>query len=196
MITGFTPQINHSDVMFAVHGTFISSTMGLLMLCFPPRVLPRTFITIICVSILVVVFAGLGLCAFEYFDWYAYLRFISMVKVLATMFKLIPQIILNRSRQSTICWSFYSICLVTVGDTFSLAQQIVCCFRVKSLAPFTSNFAKTFLAGESLMFDVFFISQHMQFHPSKDETLLEETPKGVVQADSSQVGVYTRLLPV
>lgn len=173
--TGFPPQINLSDVIFAVHGACLTSLVAAQMLYYPPRILPRTPTTIICVACQVAVFVGLGMCSYGHFDWYVYLRIIGMVKVLASLFKLIPQAVLNHVRRSTVGWSFSSILFDTIGGTFSIAQQVARCFRVKSLAPFTSNYAKTFLAVESLLFDIFFIAQHFIFHSSQQEALHEES---------------------
>lgn len=180
--TGFPPQINSSDLIFALHGVCLNSLIAAQILYYPPRIPPRTSITVICVTCQVAVFVGLGMCTYGYFDWYIYLRIIGMVKVLASLFKLIPQAVLNHVRRSTVGWSFSGICLDTVGSIFSMAQQTARCFRVESLAPFTSNYAKTFLAVESLLFDIFFIVQYFMFHPFQHEDLRNEL-KDIGEAD-------------
>lgn len=167
--TGFPPQINSSDLIFAIHGVCLNSLIAAQILYYPPRIPPKTSVTVICVACQVAVFVGMGMCIYGYFDWYIYLRIIGMVKVLASLVKHIPQAVLNHVRRSTVGWSFSGICLDTVGGIFSIAQQTARCFRVESLAPFTSNYAKTFLAAESLLFDIFFIVQYFMFHPSHHE---------------------------
>lgn len=183
--TGFPPQINSSDVLFAVHGACLTSLVGAQMVYYPPRNHPKIAITAVCVSCQVAVFVGLGMCSFGHFDWYVYLRLLGMVKVLASLFKLIPQVWLNYARRSTVGWSISSIWLDVIGGACSIAQQVVRCFRVNSLAPFTSNYAKTFLAAESLLFDMVFIAQHWLFYPVQHEVLGEE-PKDLSETDSSQ----------
>lgn len=90
-------------------------------------------------------------------NWFAYLRLTGFVKVAASFVKHIPQAVLNITRRSTVGFSFTMVCLDTVGGLFSLGQQGIRSLRLGSLAPFTSNIAKTVLAVESLLFDAFFI---------------------------------------
>lgn len=115
------------------------------------------------------VIVGLVLSLFGWMDWYVYLTFTSMVKVVASLVKHFPQAFLNRARQSTVGFSFTMVMLDVFGGSFSIAQQVVRCIRLHSSAPFTSNYAKTFLAVESLAFDFYFMAQHLIWYTDRSD---------------------------
>lgn len=65
------------------------------------------------------------------------------------------------------------ILLDIIGGIFSMAQQGIRVIRMNSWAPFTDNLAKTFLAIESIMFDIMFVVQHVLWYTDRsDPTLL------------------------
>lgn len=61
------------------------------------------------------------------------------------------------------------VLLDVVGGTFSVLQQSIRSVRLGSPAPFTSNLAKTFLAAESLLFDLYFIAQHTLWYTDRTD---------------------------
>lgn len=158
--TGYAPQVDDADVLFAAHGAVMCCVLVAQLFYFPPRTLPHRAVLLPTCAVMAAVLAGLAACLLGRLDWYFFLRVAGMAKVVASIVKHFPQVFLIRSRRSTIGWSFTMILLDVVGGSFSVAQQVVRCLRVGSLAPFTSNYAKTFLAAESLAFDFYFITQH------------------------------------
>lgn len=162
--TGFPPQVELADVLFAAHGSVMCTVLVVQLFWFPPRIPPRRWVAVSSAMLQVVVLAGLVGALAGRLDWYEYLSFAGGVKVFASLVKHFPQVWLNRSRGSTVGWSFTMVLLDVVGGSFSMAQQFVKAWRIGSWAPFTSNLAKTFLAVESLLFDFWFILQHVVFY--------------------------------
>lgn len=159
--SGYPPQVDTNDVFFAVHGAVLCVVLLAELAYFPPRTMPSLPVLLSWSVIQAAVMVGFFLATNGILQWYAYLNFTGLVKALSSLVKHIPQVLLNRSRGSTVGFSFTMICLDVIGGFFSIAQQIVKCFMLTSLAPFTSNYAKTFLAIESLAFDFYFMAQHL-----------------------------------
>lgn len=166
---GSAPQVDMADVLFASHGAVMCSVMIGQMLMYPPQTAPKKWIAVSSGIVLMMVVIGLSGSIMGYVQWYDFLRFSGMVKVVSTLFKHFPQVLLNRARQSTIGWSFSMVLLDVLGGSFSIAQQVVRCLRLQSWAPFTANLPKTFLAMESLMFDAFFILQHVMWYTDRED---------------------------
>lgn len=173
--TGYPPQVELADVLFAAHGAIMCAVLVAQLFLLPPRTPPRPYVTVGVVVVQTLVLLGLVLSLAGRLNWYKYLTFAGSVKVLASIIKHFPQVFLNRARGSTVGWSFTMVLLDVVGGGFSVAQQVVKSISMGSLAPFTSNLAKTFLAAESLLFDFWFILQHTVFYP--DHTDIDHVEK-------------------
>lgn len=167
--THFGPQVELADVLFAAHGAVMCTVLVAQLFWFPPRIPPHKVVTVCAAVAQVIVLVGFWSALKGNLDWYKYLSFAGSIKVLTSLIKHFPQIWLNTSRRSTVGWSFTMILLDVVGGSFSIAQQIVKAIGMKSMAPFTSNLAKTFLAGESLLFDFWFILQHLCFFTDRTD---------------------------
>lgn len=165
--TGYPAQVDTADVYFAAHGAIMCFFLVSLLFYYPPRTLPKTPNLIVCVVLQFSVFVWLFLCIYRKFDWFYFLQAAGLIKVAASVVKHFPQAVLNRSRRSTVGWSFIMVVLDLVGGSFSIGQQVLRCFRIQALAPFTSNLAKTFLALESLAFDFYFVFQHLVWYTNR-----------------------------
>lgn len=165
--TGYPPQVDTTDVYFAAHGAVMCSLLVSLLFYYPPRTLPKLPNLIACISLMFLVIVALVSCMYGKLDWFYFLQVAGFIKVGASIVKHFPQAVLNRSRHSTVGWSFTMVVLDLIGGSFSIAQQVLRCFRIQALAPFTSNLAKTFLALESLAFDIYFVLQHLVWYPDR-----------------------------
>lgn len=187
--TGYPPQVELSDVLFAAHGAAMCTVLIAQLFSFPPRIPPKPYVTFGSGLTQLIVFLGLVLSVAGRINWYKYLRFAGSIKVFASLIKHFPQVFLNRARGSTVGWSYTMVLLDVVGGSFSLAQQVVKAVKMASLAPFSSNLAKTFLAAESLAFDFWFILQHNVFYP--DHTDIDNSvvsaSKTAVESDTGDV---------
>ncbi|CDF40090.1 unnamed protein product [Chondrus crispus] len=179
--TGYPPQVELADVLFAAHGAVMCSVLVAQLFLFPPRIAPRRYVAASALVAQALVLLGLALALRGRLDWYRYLSGAGAVKVVASLVKHFPQVWLNRERGSTVGWSFTMVLLDVVGGSFSVAQQAVKAVRMGSWAPFTANLAKTFLAAESLVFDFWFILQHTVFYA--DHTDIDLAPFKPVAED-------------
>lgn len=173
--TGFDPQVELNDLLFAFHGAVLCMVVTFQSLYYPPHKYPHWLNLFICGAMQVFVILGLvyslksPTTAAANYNWFAYLRFTGFVKVASSFVKHIPQAVLNITRRSTVGFSFTMVYLDTVGGLFSLGQQGIRSLRLGSLAPFTSNMAQTVLAVESLLFDAFFIMQHLVWYTDRHD---------------------------
>ncbi|PXF44491.1 Cystinosin-like [Gracilariopsis chorda] len=163
--TGLPPQVEFNDVLFAVHGAIMCGVLVWQVFTYPPRIPPKRYTALTVGIAQTAVLLGLLSCIMRRLDWYKYLRWAGAVKVMSSIVKHFPQVYLNYHRTSTVGWSFSMVLMDVVGGVFSIAQQAIRCIMMGSLAPFTSNMAKTALAAESLIFDFYFIAQHVCFYP-------------------------------
>lgn len=183
--TGYPAQVEFADVLFAAHGAVMCVVLVLQILILPPRTAPHPTIAVACIVAQTAVLVGLYGAISGRVDWYPFLRFAGLVKVAASIVKHFPQVLLNRRRSSTVGWSYTMVLLDVVGGSFSVAQQIVRSISLGSLAPFTSNLAKTLLAAESLAFDFFFIAQHVILYPDRTDIDLAKPDEWVPLAASA-----------
>lgn len=158
---GDPPPIELSDVLFAGHATCLSGVLILQSIYLRPGPRARKSVVIPCAAIVAAVLSAPVAAATGTMSWVTALEFCGMVKVLTSIVKHLPQAWENCARQSTVGWSFATVCLDIVGGGFSLAQQGVRCVIEGSWRPYTQNLSKLFLAGESLVFDFFFVVQHV-----------------------------------
>lgn len=184
--TGYPPQVDTWDVLFAGHGAIMCSVIIAEMFYYPPRTSPKTPVLLLMGSLQLVVIVGLTVCLVGKLDWYVYLSFAGMIKVLASLIKHFPQVWLNAARQSTVGWSFAMILLDVVGGLFSVMQQVTRCFRIHSLAPFTSNYTKTVLAAESLAFDFYFIAQHTIWYTDRTDIDKDITSSSLIPSNPEE----------
>eukprot|EP00178_Gracilaria_changii_P025594 TRINITY_DN78828_c0_g1_i1.p1 TRINITY_DN78828_c0_g1~~TRINITY_DN78828_c0_g1_i1.p1 ORF type:complete len:290 (-),score=37.85 TRINITY_DN78828_c0_g1_i1:350-1219(-) len=162
---GYAPQVELNDAFFAAHGAFICTVLAAQSFTYPPRIAPHRYTTVSVIVTQTLIVIGLFGCMSGLIDWYPYLRFNGAVKVISSIIKHIPQVYSNYHRSSTVGFSFTLVLLDVVGSVFSLAQQALRSVMEGNLTPFTGNLAKTTLAGEALLFDIYFILQHVCFYP-------------------------------
>jgi cystinosin len=123
--------VQSNDVAFAVHALLVSSLTlaqvlwykegGLVSLrqTMSPVIskVIAILLSIVLVSpLLVVVTAKNGIMSWFQFTWLDYLYLLSFVKILITLIKYIPQVILNYRRKSTFGWSKISSWIVKVSS--------------------------------------------------------------------------------
>ena len=95
-----------------------------------------------------------------FFNWLDYLYLLSYVKVLISLIKYIPQVILNYQRKSTLGWSIWNIILDFTGGLLSDLQLVFDCAMLHDWWGITGNIAKFGLGFVSILFDIIFMFQH------------------------------------
>ncbi|KAK3685908.1 hypothetical protein B0T22DRAFT_381546 [Podospora appendiculata] len=175
---GLTPTVAFNDVTFAAHG---------LLLClvttsqyFFPRAWgfspsigtrPSRFILGIfvgCVAgVALVVFVVLGSPERSNYEgassswlWLDAVYAVSYVKLIVTLTKYTPQLIVNYRNQSTVGWSISQILLDFSGGILSISQQGIDSYLQGDWSGITGNPAKFYLGNVSMIYDLMFITQH------------------------------------
>ena len=120
-----------------------------------------------------VVYASLVLEHVHTLVWLDYLYMLSFVKVVISLVKYIPQVILNYNRRSTAGWNIWNIILDFTGGTLSVAQQIADSADLHDFSGITGNLAKFFLGFVSMFFDVIFFVQHYVLYPDAEDVGIE-----------------------
>ena len=95
---------------------------------------------------------GNKLC--QLLDWLDFLYMLSFIKLLITITKYIPQVILNHKRQSTDGWSIWAILLDFMGGILSMLQLVLDCYNLNDWSGISGDPAKLGLGFISIIFDV------------------------------------------
>lgn len=95
--------------------------------------------------------------ALAVFNWLDYLYYLSYMKVLITVAKYIPQVLLNMRRKSCVGWNIWNILLDFTGGILSLIQLVGDAIDLNDLSSISGNLAKLGLSAVSIFFDVSFL---------------------------------------
>ena len=87
-------------------------------------------------------------------NWLDFLYFLALLKILITITKYIPQVILNYTRKSTKGWSIWAILLDFMGGFLSTLQLVLDCHELNDWEGITGDLAKFGLGFISIFFDV------------------------------------------
>mmetsp|Transcript_26319 Transcript_26319/g.58492 ORF Transcript_26319/g.58492 Transcript_26319/m.58492 type:complete len:411 (+) Transcript_26319:163-1395(+) len=117
-----------------------------------------------------VVYASLVVEHVHGLEWLDYLYMLSFVKVVISLVKYMPQVVLNYNRKSTAGWNIWNIILDFTGGTLSVAQQIADSADLHDFSGITGNPAKFALGFVSMFFDVIFFLQHYVLYPDGEES--------------------------
>lgn len=112
-----------------------------------------------------------------------------MFQIYITFTKYVPQVLLNRKRQSTKGWSITNILLDSTGGVLSLAQLVLDAYLSGTfLDTLLGNPSKLGMAGFSIAFDGVFLVQHywLYFGAEDGEGLKEERKKALEEADAEE----------
>ncbi|KAL2160620.1 hypothetical protein VTH06DRAFT_1308 [Thermothelomyces fergusii] len=175
---GLTPTVKLNDIAFAAHGLLLSAVITSQYFFarawgFAPSLgsRPSRFILGIffgcvagVVAILFVILASPdrdstreGVSSWVWLDAiYA----VSYVKLLITLVKYTPQVIVNYRNRSTQGWSILQILLDFAGGILSIAQQSVDSYLQRDWSGITGNPVKFALGNVSMIYDLIFMTQH------------------------------------
>lgn len=189
--------VESNDVAFCVHATVLSAVTVGQMVWYGQTTLLHQVRPVIgrfmVALVLWIVVLGPLLVVSGVWHWLDYLYSLSFIKVLISLVKYIPQVLLNRQRQSTEGWSIWQILLdltggclsdvQLVGDTWAKTQPGASVWR----AVVTGNPAKLALGSLSMAFDVVFMVQHYILYPSTETApVVDETTQGLVEDGENQ----------
>jgi cystinosin len=160
--------VQSNDVAFAVHAFLLASITLLQIAYYGRSVRPSRHIGSIMAIILLMLLVfmiGMLLIGGKTFSTLNFLYLLSYVKVLVTLIKYIPQVVLNYQRQSTVGWSIWQILLDFGGGVLSTSQLVLDCANLGDFTGITGNMAKFCLGFVSIVFDIIFIVQHYILYP-------------------------------
>ncbi|KAL2119522.1 hypothetical protein VTJ04DRAFT_6483 [Mycothermus thermophilus] len=174
---GLTPTVQFNDVAFAAHAfalSVITTSQYLLPSAwgFSPSLgnKPSRFILGIffgCITgIALVVLAVLAspdrntIEPVSSWVWLDALYALSYVKLIITLIKYTPQVLVNYRNRSTRGWSIWQILLDVLGGVLSIAQQGIDSYLQHDWSGITGNPVKFALGNVSMFYDSIFIIQH------------------------------------
>mmetsp|Transcript_22113 Transcript_22113/g.65580 ORF Transcript_22113/g.65580 Transcript_22113/m.65580 type:complete len:367 (-) Transcript_22113:1120-2220(-) len=112
-------------------------------------------ITLICSGVALSIKAG-----WTDLSWLDFLYLLSLVKVLITITKYVPQVLLNIRRKSTVGWSIWNVTLDVMGGSLSMMQLVLDSVDLEDWTGITGNLAKLGLSVVTIVFDAIFLFQH------------------------------------
>ena len=86
-----------------------------------------------------------------------YLYMLSSIKLIITIIKYIPQVLLNYTRKSTVGWNIWNVLLDFSGGMLSLLQLILDAWSMNDFTAITGNWVKFGLSFVSFFFDVSYV---------------------------------------
>ncbi|KAK4452468.1 PQ loop repeat-domain-containing protein [Podospora aff. communis PSN243] len=180
---GLTPTVRFNDITFAAHSLLLSLVTTSQYLLphvwgFRPSLgsRPSRFILGIffgCVAgVVVVIFVVLGSPqrdsaegAVGAWVWLDAIYAVSYVKLVVTLIKYTPQVVVNYRNRSTAGWSIWQILLDFSGGILSIAQQGIDSYLQGDWSGVTGNPVKFALGNVSMVYDVIFMTQHYVLYP-------------------------------
>lgn len=166
-----------NDVVFAVHATGIHGVLILQCLLYPQadRVGSRmtdvtTALTVFSIAAFALGVVMTGNCDDGFLTTLNLMYYLSYVKLVSTLVKNVPQVVLNFHRQSTAGFTIWAVLLDVPGSILSLAQLALDSWALGDWGAMLGDPVKLWLAVASLVIDVVYCVQHY--------VLYLETPKG------------------
>ena len=152
-------QIHLSDLIFSLHGLFMTSIQIVLVLFYPrtTNVAKPVWMVMACLAVLTVTTYAIINPTTE-----DIVKLMGLMKVAISFVKYVPQVYLNWLRKSTVGWSLENVLLDLSGGVLSLLQIFVDYLDTNTTSQFSSNlnFAKFLLGLVTIGFDMIFIFQH------------------------------------
>ncbi|XP_069575810.1 cystinosin [Brachyistius frenatus] len=106
--------------------------------------------------------------------WLDYLYYFSYIKLAVTLIKYIPQAYMNYRRQSTEGWSIGNVLLDFTGGTLSILQMILQSYNNDEWRLVFGDPTKFGLGLFSVVFDLFFMTQHYCLYKRQYEEIDEQ----------------------
>lgn len=100
--------------------------------------------------------------------WLDAIYAISYVKLIVTLIKYTPQVLVNYRNKSTKGWSIVQILLDFTGGVLSIGQQGIDSWLQGDWSGITGNPVKFALGNVSMMYDAVFITQHYVLYKGAD----------------------------
>jgi len=159
-------SVKINDVFFAVHALILTLITLAQIRIYETggQAVSNWTIKFVQVSILVVIVYLVGVFTLQAsipsLSWLNWLYLMSYIKVIISLIKYIPQLVMNYKRKSTKGWSIGNILLDFTGGSLSILQMFIDAAASGNWGLITANPSKVALGLISVAFDVAFIIQH------------------------------------
>lgn len=154
-------SVKLADLLFSLHATLTTSVVIFQIVAYKETDMKVSRAVIIClVSMIYVFLFSFMILAFTQGSFDVLLYMLSFTKMVLTLVKYIPQVVINHQTQSTIGWSIHNNTLDFIGGIFSVAQSILDSIAKDDWTIITHNPVKIALGVISMVFDVIFFIQH------------------------------------
>lgn len=184
---GLTPTVQFNDITFAAHGlvlSMVTTSQYLLPRVWgftpsvgnrPSRFILGTFFGCV-LGVTLVLFLVLGsperdntgVRAGAAWVWLDAVYAISYVKLIVTLIKYTPQVLVNHRNKSTQGWSILQILLDFSGGILSISQQGIDSWMQRDWSGITGNPVKFALGNVSMIYDLVFMTQHYVLYPGAE----------------------------
>lgn len=113
---------------------------------------------------------------------------VGYVKVVVTLVKYTPQVLVNWRNQSTRGWSIWQILLDFGGGILSVGQQGIDSYLQRDWSGITGNPVKFALGNVSMVYDVIFMIQHYVLYGGSDggDKATREEREGLLPPDDEE----------
>ena len=98
---------------------------------------------------------------------------VSLIKLVVSIIKYLPQIHLNYKRKLTIGWNIWNVLLDFSGGTLSITQQIIDCWTTDRWNGIAGNPVKFLLGSFSMICDVVMMIQHYGLYSANNHAVME-----------------------
>eukprot|EP01117_Protostelium_nocturnum_P011040 TRINITY_DN4003_c0_g1_i1.p1 TRINITY_DN4003_c0_g1~~TRINITY_DN4003_c0_g1_i1.p1 ORF type:complete len:279 (+),score=59.40 TRINITY_DN4003_c0_g1_i1:32-868(+) len=174
---GKEPLVEVNDVVFAVHA--LAATILTIAQIFiyergGQRISRLWGGIFVCLNLAVVGYLIFSLTKNDATVWMNFMYFLSMIKLVISTIKHLPQVYLNFKRKSTKGWSIGAILLDLTGGFLSIAQLLLNGWRKSDWDGVIGNPVKFGLGFVSILFDLVYLVQHYILYGDKNENGDEE----------------------
>lgn len=169
---GRSSLIATNDVVYATHAAAISVVLcGQIAVYRRRREGPSITGLAVSAAITLVICIGALLVYAESLGLYSFVTLLSAIKIILTVLKYIPQVMLNWRRRSTIGWSIRNVVLDFAGGLMSISQLLLDAYIASDPSGIRGAAVKLLLGAVSMSFDVIFLLQHYYWFPAKTRVL-------------------------
>ncbi|KCV71117.1 hypothetical protein H696_02067 [Fonticula alba] len=172
---GKEPAVAPNDLAFAIHALVLTG-LGLVQIFIfkggRQRFSRLSIINIVLAVVALSLYAlllGVSDPFQEKRHWLDFLYAASYTKLVISLVKYFPQMILNYLRKSTVGWSIRNVLLDLVGGVLSVSQLIMDCWIAGDWSGITGNPMKLLLGLISMSFDFIFMFQHYVLYRSRED---------------------------
>ena len=176
-----------NDVMFSGHAMVLTSVTLWQIFHYwdyPPLQRKESLFRAAVVSSCVLYSVTVGVCLFlvistgeKLLSWYGLMSILSEAKLVISICKYVPQVMLNWSRKSTSGWNVDNVLLDFSGGLLSVAQLCIDAWNsslaeggASALSIIFGDPVKLFLGTLSIFFDIVFMLQHYVWYKEESDS--------------------------